>query len=39
MKKTNVKDLSQQFPWNYKENKVWMENVDSVKLAKIEDEN
>jgi hypothetical protein len=35
MKETNQKDFASQFSWDHKHNKMWLEGVMKVKLAKI----
>jgi hypothetical protein len=35
MKETNQKDMAGQFPWDFKNKKMWIEGALSIKLAKI----
>jgi hypothetical protein len=35
MKQTGSGLFEQQFPWNFKDKKLWLENATSVKMAKL----
>lgn len=38
MKETNQRIPDEQFPWEFNNKKMWLENTTSVKLAKIDAE-
>jgi hypothetical protein len=35
MKETNQRMLEEQFPWEFKSKKLWLENTTAIKLARI----